>query len=160
MTTCVISLSDEDATLRLGANLANLCNKSIIIYLDGSLGTGKTTFSRGFLQALGYRGYVKSPSYMLVESYNLGSDMVYHFDLYYLNNPKQLEFIGIRDFFNKEVMYLVEWSQNGIGILPEPDLKLIFKYIENIRQVEIKSFSDKGINLLNNFFYDNKHILY
>ena len=120
-------LADEDATVAMGRSLANCLQAGMTVFLQGSLGAGKTTLCRGILQSYGHHGTVKSPTYTLVEPYEHLAIPVYHFDLYRLCSGEELEYIGIRDYFSAANLCLVEWAERAEGYLPKPDLILTLK---------------------------------
>ncbi|MEH6469209.1 MAG: tRNA (adenosine(37)-N6)-threonylcarbamoyltransferase complex ATPase subunit type 1 TsaE [Porticoccus sp.] len=134
--------------VQLGVELSQTPSSSALVFLDGDLGVGKTTLCRGILQAFGHTGTVKSPTYTLVESYQLGNALLHHFDLYRLGNPEELEFIGIRDYFHQGNYCLIEWPNRGAGILPVPDLEVMISVTKNGRDVSITAATDVGNSIL------------
>ncbi|MDD6177968.1 MAG: tRNA (adenosine(37)-N6)-threonylcarbamoyltransferase complex ATPase subunit type 1 TsaE [Succinivibrionaceae bacterium] len=136
-------LENDDATVLFGKELAKCLEPNITIYLLGDLGAGKTTLTRGIVQGYGYEGIVKSPTFTLVEEYSFKNLMIYHFDLYRLNDPEELEFMGIRDYFKDNSIRLIEWPSKGEGIIDAPDLSINLKYFNNQRLIEIKANNSK-----------------
>jgi tRNA threonylcarbamoyladenosine biosynthesis protein TsaE len=115
-------LPDHEATERFGAELYPILPAKCLVFLHGELGAGKTTLVRGFLRAAGHQGAVKSPTYNLVEEYNLDGKIIYHFDLYRLNDPEELEWVGINDYLAQDAVCFIEWPEHGKEILPQPDI--------------------------------------
>lgn len=136
-------LANEAQALQLAEVFARFRPASAVVYLRGDLGTGKTTFSRGFIQAAGHPGKVKSPTYTLVESYDLASGMIQHLDLYRLSDPEELEYLGIHELTQQGIC-LIEWPQRGEGVIPLADLTLEMIYEGNGRRLFAGSHNPLG----------------
>ena len=147
MTSVVLSVADEQAMVDCGVRLGQLMPEGIL-YLHGELGAGKTTFCRGVVRSRGHQGAVKSPTYTLVEPYDFASGAVYHFDLYRLSDPEELEFMGIRDYFQAGNLCLVEWPERGVGVLPEADLDVSIAVSGRGRELRLAAVTDKGASVL------------
>ena len=141
---CSTVLKDEAETVAFGGLLAKASNGSGIVFLHGDLGMGKTTLCRGVLNELGHNGHVKSPTYTLVEPYELSAYTVYHFDLYRLAEPEELEFMGIRDYLDQQALSIIEWPEKGAGILPVADIELNFEMAGTGRSVRWHGNTEYG----------------
>lgn len=145
-------LADEIATIAMGKRIADIVKsklkQGITVYLNGDLGAGKTTLTRGFVQGMGHIGNVKSPTYTLVEPYDLSDWQVYHFDLYRLADPEELEYMGIRDYFNDRSCSFIEWPEKGQGMVASADMVIDLAYFNEQRSITLQSASEKGQQLL------------
>jgi tRNA threonylcarbamoyladenosine biosynthesis protein TsaE len=146
-------LEDEQATVKVGSQLAMAMNESstqrgLIVFLNGDLGAGKTTLTRGFVRQIGHKGNVKSPTYTLVEPYELPPWRVFHFDLYRLSDPEELEYMGIRDYFATGCCCFIEWPEKGEGLLAQPDLSIELVYKDEQRAITLTALNEHGLEIL------------
>ena len=135
-----IFLPNAQATHQAGHDFAHQVKPGDVIYLRGELGAGKTTFTQGFLQGLGYEGPVTSPTYTLVEPYVLPHAQIFHFDLYRLKDPRELEFIGMEEYFTPQSICLIEWPERGVPLLPKPQWEIILSYADEGRMLVKKCY--------------------
>jgi tRNA threonylcarbamoyladenosine biosynthesis protein TsaE len=140
--------ADPEAQTAFGAALAAACPGAVVIHLHGDLGAGKTTLVRGFLRGRGHHGPVRSPTYTLIEPYELADGTVYHLDLYRLGDPEELEYLGLRDLLGGEATLLIEWPERGEGWLPAPDLVLDIAHLEAGRDILARALSPEGREVL------------
>jgi len=144
---------DETATQSLARALANEAQvRDAFIELQGELGAGKTSFVRHLLQALGVSGRIKSPTYAVVEAYELNLPeplCIWHFDFYRFHDPREWVDAGFRDIFSSPGLKLVEWADKAAGQLPQPDLVLKIQVQDDeSRQVDLIAHGVRGVALL------------
>lgn len=144
-----IFLADENDTLKLGERFAQLISPPLIIWLEGDLGAGKTTFTRGLLNALGYNGAVKSPTYNIVETYPFKSFNLHHFDLYRFQNPEEWLDAGLDELITADSIILIEWPQLGGDLAPPADIILNITINSSGRTVQINAVTTNGTKTLN-----------
>lgn len=138
----------EEAMVALGQQLGAALKPPMLVFLTGDLGMGKTTLARGILRAYGHEGAVKSPTYTLVEPYELDALNLYHFDLYRLGDPEELEYMGIRDYFDAGSVSLVEWPERGAGFLPQPDLLISIEKAGTGRILRFEAAGERGVECI------------
>lgn len=143
-----LSLADESKTQALGFALAKAIAPGLVIYLHGDLGAGKTALTRALLNGLGHTGRVKSPTYTLIEPYEINLNQkpvtVAHFDLYRMADPEEFLDAGFREYFNTSNICIVEWPEKGDMVLPPPDLHITLTVVDDGRNVELNSLSENG----------------
>ena len=149
----LITLVDEAATLACGARFAKIVQPGLVVFLHGDLGAGKTTFTRGVLRGLGYVGKVKSPTYTLVEPYEVYINKVfkntlYHYDLYRFNNEEEWEAAGFRDYFNAQSICIIEWPEKAEQVLPTPDIHIYLTLYNLGRKMSLSAGTALGIECL------------
>lgn len=157
----ILVLNDEAATLAYGARFASILLPGLNIYLHGDLGAGKTTFVRGVLHGLGHTGKVKSPTYTLVELYELEAYVIesnvksryniYHFDLYRFTDEEEWDAAGFRDYFNPQSICMIEWPEKAVHVLPEPDIHVQLILFKEGRKIQFSASSALGKQCLDSF---------
>jgi tRNA threonylcarbamoyladenosine biosynthesis protein TsaE len=161
-------LADSTATEALGAALARALPRAVdtrtgpgaVVYLQGELGTGKTTCVRSLLRALGVTGLVRSPTYTLVETYTLAALTCVHVDLYRLQASTEVDELGLRDMVGPGCLFLVEWPDRGGGALPPADVDLTLRYAGNARQARLSAKTSLGFHWLDNLGHDSSLSFY
>jgi tRNA threonylcarbamoyladenosine biosynthesis protein TsaE len=139
-----LRLPDESATLSLGAALGPGARNGLVLHLQGNLGVGKTTLVRGLLQALGYAGRVKSPTYGLVEPYELSRLHLYHFDFYRFKDQAEWLSSGFQDHFGPEALCIVEWPERAHAPGPPADLAITLRHLSKGREVDLTPGTPEG----------------
>ena len=137
-------LADEAATLALGAVLGQSLAPGLTIHLRGDLGTGKTTLVRGVLRGLGWEGPVKSPTYTLLELYEVSRLLLHHFDFYRFHDPQEWSDAGFRESFNGRNVSLIEWPEKAGDLLPAPDVEIVLASSGEGRNASLRSHSARG----------------
>jgi len=140
-------LRSAEETEQFGAALWRVLPVKCLVFLHGDLGAGKTTLVRGFLKAAGHFGAVKSPTYTLVEEYQIDNRKIYHFDLYRLADPEELEWIGIRDYLDEDAVCIIEWPEMGAGMLPSADVSIRLCVQEAGRLISVDVFKGELKNM-------------
>lgn len=139
---------DEPALCAIATRLATVAGEGGVIYLEGDLGAGKTTFARALLTSLGVGERVKSPTYSLIETYRAGALDAHHLDLYRIADAGELEWLGLADLWTPRALVLVEWPERGTGSLPPADLVVHFRHAGDRREVVAEPRSALGERLV------------
>ena len=134
-------ISSEEEMRAMAKTFSAFIETGTILFLSGELGVGKTTFTRGLLNGWGYHDKVKSPTYALVEPYEINQRRIFHFDFYRVQNPSELTWIGIQDYFLPDHICIIEWPENAFGMLPLPDLKCKIEFVSSGRLLHIEACS-------------------
>lgn len=151
----VFNLESLNATENLATRIAEVIVPNFIVSLNGNLGAGKTTLTRAILRAIGITGSIKSPTFTLVEPYQLESYTVYHFDLYRFSDPEEWFEAGFDEYFNDPQISFIEWAEKAEGLIPPIDWQINIKFLnDERRELIINALTDTGdkclMKLINN----------
>lgn len=152
-------LNNVEETEAFGCQLLQALPEKCLIFLHGQLGAGKTSLVRGMLRGVGFEGTVRSPTYSLVEEYKLPQKSIYHFDLYRLKDPEELEWMGMSDYLSDKALCLIEWPEMGAGFLPTADLEIFLNVVDQGRELRINILSQQLKNTLEVLWKNNNILL-
>lgn len=144
----MINCADETTQEQLGEELAQATQDACVIYLEGELGSGKTTLARGFIQGKGYQGTIKSPSYTLVEIYECSPWVIIHADFYRLQAEEELEYLDVRDWATPHSIQLIEWPVKGGSLVAKPDIYCYIMHVDNGRAIQFQAPTSLGQKIL------------
>jgi len=147
-------IPDEESMLRFGATLSGVSKPGDVIFLEGELGAGKTTLTRGFLRHLGYQQPVKSPTYTFVETYLFQNFCVHHFDFYRLEEPAELDHLGLEDYFTNDALVIIEWPEKAGDRLPAATFYCKISINDSAREITIEADSPSGKDILERMQWD------
>ena len=139
-----VELADAAATEALGRALAAVVSTPGVVFLSGELGAGKTTLTRALLDALGHRGAVRSPTYTLLEVYDLERLRCIHCDFYRIGDPGEIEYLGLFDLLGEDSLVLIEWPEHGAQGLLQPDLVIALDYAGDGRRARLRAETGAG----------------
>lgn len=141
-------LENTAATQRLGEQLAPHVRAPLTMTFCGEIGAGKTTFIRAMLKALGVEGAIKSPTFSIVESYQILNTQIHHFDLYRINEPSELEYMGFRDYWMDHAICLIEWPERAMHGLDIVDLSFVIHHQGDGRVIDLSAHTSQGLSVL------------
>jgi len=124
-----------EQTAEAARSIANELSFPDCVYLQGEIGAGKTTLCKSIIACLGYTGAVTSPTYNLIQEYPVPAGIIYHMDLYRLEDPSELEFLGLEDLWSDNSLFLVEWPENGKGWLRQQKHTIVINKLFRGEQV-------------------------
>lgn len=148
-------VNSEQETIALATSFAHQLKAPLIVGLQGNIGVGKSFLTRAVLNTLGYNGRVKSPTFTIVEPYSLDNFDFYHFDFYRINDPDELDFLGIDDYFYSKSICFIEWPEMAIEKISAYDINCAITIENKKRKLQFSAVSDKGNNLISEWNHES-----